>query len=267
MPKCHKCKRKRRGYITKTTKCVGPCIPDTSSMFGCSAHDHNNNGNSSNVRQDEFGSFSVCNTAGSTFSHLTSGAVKGSSESHLHIDRFGNVYCHSHPGGDISHSHDSEGNEKYIGSVGDCRTISDNPDTLRRDVIGGTQVSTANLKTTSSDPAYGNGVMSPTSALMSNGGIRPGNGNMVGGASQPTQSGCSLTSSSFGSFDSLTTCNLGFAAPGNVKTPHPRQSNAEQKTPDLRGFQNLSTSCITGSLCAGRRPTICKTKIREVYCK
>jgi hypothetical protein len=256
MPKCHKCKRKKkRGYITRTTKCVGPCIPDTASLFECNA------GVSSNTRQDEFGTFNVCNTAGDTFSHLTTGAYKGSSESHLHIDRFGNVYCHSHPGGDISHSHDSEGNDQYIGSVSDCRTVSDHPDTLRRDVIGGTQPSTTNLQTNADDPAYGNG-MTTTIA-----GIRPGHGNMVGGAAQPRQSGCSLTSVSLTSGDSLTTCNLGCAAPGNSSTPHPRMQNAGQKTPDLRGFQNLSTSCITGSLCASRRPTVCKTKVREVYCK
>jgi hypothetical protein len=34
----------------------------------------------------------------------------------------------------------------------------------------------------------------------------------------------------------------------------------------LRGYQSLGTSCITPSLCSSKKPTVFRTKIKEVYC-
>ena len=239
------------------------------------------------------------------FDPLTSGACHGSTESHLHIDRLGNITCHSHPGGDYSHSHDGDGNDRYLGRVSDCRALTTNPDCLDEDVLGGirgvcgvdshcplgqrcvggvcSSPSTTNLgavdardqlrytslgSTRCGLGASRCGVGSVRCGI--SGGVRPYNGNRVGGFRDSVGcgagcNGCALTSASFCNGNTLGHCNVACSVPACSNTLPPASLNTRSKVPDLRGFQNLGASCITGSLCATKRPTVCKTKIKEVY--
>lgn len=205
------------------------------------------------------------------FDHLTTGSYYGSTESHLHRDRNGNIYCHSHSGGDLPHSHDMCNQDTYLGRVSDCRALTSDPDSLDKDVIGGSDVgccaSSGSTTSTTSTPLTSTSTSSclPTATPLSS--VRPYTGNLVGGFRDTTLSGCTncqLTSASYCDGSSLGHCNV--VAPGNCNTLPPQSLNARAKTPDLRGINNAGLSCITGSLCGTKRPTVCKTKLKEVYC-
>jgi len=278
-----------------------------------------------NIGASSCGNSNGCASDISSFCHLTSGSYPGSTESHLHIDRCGNIFCHSHPGGDISHNHDSDRQDVYVGQVTDCRSLTRNPDSLNRDELGATTacgsdvdcpggsvcingmcelgqscITDANCKAGmkcsdgicrksiidqsrsagACDPGFGAGcAKSLTSTNGSSdlfncgriGGVRPYTGNLVGGFRNPPGcnnincSSCRFTSASLCDGSTLSHCNLACAAPGNCNTLPPQSLNARAKAPDLRGFQNDGISCVTGSLCGSKRPTVCKTKIKEVF--
>ncbi len=307
-----KCKKRRyqRDHIVRTTKCKGGCVPTTSQIIngmkpfggqftqGCDGRV---------VGQGTVG----CGTVGCglsnrladptqagfdrRFDHLTTGAYPGSTESHLHIDRFGSVFGHSHSGGDQPHSHDVCGEDRYVGRVNDLRSLTQNPDSLDQDVLGGIPgvcgvdehcltgqtcvggrcaPSTANL--VSCDPGIGAGCNPrapvPTTTQTVNdivrfGGVRPYTGNLVGGF-RDTESGDNLrfTSGSFVDGSTLAVGNLAASAPSNPNTLPPSSLNTRQKTPNLQGFNNEGLSCITAAMCGTKRPTVCRTKIKEVYC-
>jgi hypothetical protein len=77
---------------------------------------------------------------------------------------------------------------------------------------------------------------------------------------------CQTVSASFCNGTSLGQCNLTNAAFGSKKTPSPARFNLGQRAPDLRAFNNFGTSCITPSLCSSRKPTVFRSKIKEIYC-
>ena len=94
---------------------------------------------------------------------------------------------------------------------------------------------------------------------------RPYNGYLVGGFRDPAGSSCRFTSASLCDGSTTSHCNLAYAAPGNGSTLPPEYLNAGQKTVDLRLFNNDGFSIITPSLSGSKRPTVCKSKIKEVY--
>ena len=101
---------------------------------------------------------------------------------------------------------------------------------------------------------------------------RPCNGDLVAGSRDPAGCGsincssCRFTSASLCDGSTLSHCNLACAAPGNANTRPPSSLNTRQQLHDLRGANNNGLSCIQGALCGSKRPTICKSKIKEVYC-
>ncbi len=321
--KC-KCKKRRRctkksyqrDYIVRTTKCKGGCVPTTSQIL--------------NSMQPFGGQFTQCcdgrvvgcGTVGCGVSNLTE-----STESHLHMDAFGRVYGHKHPGGHHAHSHDVEGKDRYVGPA-DLRSLTRNPDSLDADVFGGIP-STQNLSPQAcntdaeclsgqfciggkcaligADPGIGSQAPVPATTQTSFGGVQRNTGNLVGGFSDAPGNGCNtlnFTSGSFVDGSTLAIGNLAASAPSNpstlhsatlntqsrtpnlqgfnrslglvdectlavgnpAATVHPSILNARQITPNLQGFNNEGISCITGALCGSKRPTVCRTKIKEVYC-
>lgn len=334
--KCHKrkksscynnCgKRYKRDKIVRTTKCQGGCMPTNSQIvqatqpFGgiytktCNSLTtpgrtvHNYVGNS-------LGGCDACKlghgirgiTCGMDprFDPLTSGACYGSDETHLHMDRLGNIQVHSHPGGDYSHSHDACGNDYYLGRVSDSRSLTRNPDCLDEDVLGGVRSACGTdshcpvgqrcvggrccssngshleindslrelryRSTLGSTRFYGDS--SNCNTTLSDrglfGGVRPYNGYCVGGFQDnlgaSNCNSCSLTSASFCNGSTLGHCNVASSVPSYKNTLPPDSLNYGAKVPDLRGYQNLGLSCINGALCSTKRPTVCKTKIKEVY--
>lgn len=314
--RCHKRKKKypkkrkcyKRDRITRTTKCKGGCIPTTSQILSTTqpfGGTYTQTCGSSNLVG--------CGTVGCgvnlscgmdpRYDPLTSGAYPGSTESHLHLDRCGNIYCHSHAGGDLGHSHDSCGEDRYLGRVSSCSALSTNPDCLDEDVLGGiscvcgvdkhcvsgncvggrchTTPSTLNLNnsrvgttrcgvaatTCGGGASCGCGLGAASCGRI--GGVRDYTGNLVGGfrdlPSELTCNSCRFTSGSFCNGSTLGHCNLAGCAPGNANTLPPSSLNTRQKTVDLRGFKSDGLSCIQSSLCGTKRPTVCKTKIKEVY--
>ena len=340
--KCHKSKkcyssdncgkRYKRDKIVRTTKCQGGCIPTNSQIvqatqpFGgiytktCNSLTtpgrtiHNCVGNS-------LGGCDACKlghgirgiTCGMDprFDPLTSGACHGSDETHIHMDRLGNIQVHSHPAGDYPHSHDACGNDYYLGRVSDSRSLTRNPDCLDEDVLGGVRsacgadshcpvgqkcvggrCSSTNTLTRLGCPlgCYGGGERcvcsggntrstrlhnehSDFNTILHNrgpfGGVRPYNGYFVGGfrdnLGASNCNNCSLTSASFCNGSTLGHCNVASSVPACKNTLPPDSLNYGAKSPDLRGFQNLGLSCINAALCPTKRPTVCKTKIKEVY--
>ncbi len=309
-------KRYKRDKIVRTTKCQGGCLPTNAQIAqatqpfggvytqtcdsvvgrGVSACNGCNLGNG--IRGVNCG-------MDPRFDPLTSGARYGSTETHLHVDRLGNLTLHSHPGGDFYHSHDSCGEDHYIGRVSDSRALTTNPDCLDEDVLGGiagacgqdshcapnqrcvsgvctNTPSTANLDSIGATKqlrymsTLGStrcGLRSYTNNLSScglPGGVRPYNGNRVGGFRDTVGCGvgcnsCQLTSASFCNGNTLGHCNVACSVPAPGNTLPPSALNLGAKTPDLRGYRNLGASCITASMCKTKRPTVCKTKIKEVY--
>ena len=317
--KCGRKKRKKcykRNFVTRTTKCKGGCVPTTQDVLKASCSP------GSVITQDRYGNLVGCGTtrvgapacgvgAPATYYHLTSGAYPGSNGCHLHLDRYNNIYGHCHPGGELSHHHDADCQDVYVGQIGDVRSLTRDPDSLNRDVLGATTACGSDrdcpsgsecrgglcrspiidqtrtvLGAGACDPGFGVGCArtltstnESSTALTSTlagcgriGGVRPHTGNLVGGFRDPA--GCNninsssfrFTSASFGDGDTLSHCNLAYAAPGNYNTLPPQSLNTRAKTPDLRGFNNEGFSCIQGALCGSKRPTVCKTKIKEVYC-
>lgn len=301
--RCHKRKKKypkkrkcyKRDRITRTTKCKGGCIPTTSQILSTTqpfGGSYTQTCGSSNLVG--------CGTVGCgvnlscgmdpRYDPLTSGAYPGSTESHLHLDRCGNIFCHSHAGGDLAHSHDSCGEDRYLGRVSSCSSLSTNPDCLDEDVLGGISCVCGVDKHCVSDNCVGGRCHNTPSTLNLNnfrlgdttrcglgeascgriGSIRDYTGNRVGGfrdlPSNLSCNSCRFTSGSFCNGSTLGHCNLAGCAPGNANTLPPSSLNTRQKIPDLRGFNSDGLSCIQSSLCGTKRPTVCKTKIKEVYC-
>lgn len=290
------CQRKkyRRKYITRTTKIEGGTNPSTADVLsttkpfgGCFTQSVGNCGSTLSFTPSAVSNGTPSQTNGTNntigcgndprrevpptnqdarFDPLRSGGANGSNETHLHTDRLGNVYCHSHPGGDVPHSHDANGEDIYVGRVGDCRSLTQDPDRLNVDETGGVPgaINTSNTQN-------GNGTQNCSGTQNGNiGGSRPYNGNLTFGPNQlSSNSGsnqCQTISASFCNGNSLGQCNLANAAPATRGTPAPARLNLQQRAPDLRGFNNVGTSSITPSLSTSRKPTVYRSKIKEVYC-
>lgn len=282
---CKRCCKKRkcggkcykRDYITRTTKCKGSCIPTTGQILQATQPFGGRFTQSCDtvVGRGTVGCIgnSLADPAAcgfdARFDHLTTGSYPGSTESHLHRDRAGNIYCHSHAGGDRSHAHDTCGQDHYLGRVSDCRALTRDPDSVDKDVLGNHLPSSfCNNNTQCPDGQLCvNGCCTSSARLSSS---RPYNGNLVGGfrdlPSGAICNNCRFTSASYCDGSSLGHCNLSNLSPANCNTLPPQSINTRQKTPDLRGINNDGLSCITGSLCGSKRPTVCRTKIKEVYC-
>ena len=94
---------------------------------------------------------------------------------------------------------------------------------------------------------------------------RTHNGYLVGGFGDPAGSSHRFTSASLVDGSTTSHHNLVYAAPGPGSTLPPEYLNTGQKTVDLRLFNNDGFSIITPPLSGSKRPTVCKSKIKEVY--
>lgn len=155
-----------------------------------------------------------------------------------------------------------------------------NGDSGVRNTTRPSNIGCSTLSRGSCDPGRGLGCARSTlssgcstslSACGNIGGRRPCNGYSVGGFRDPAGcnsvncSSCRFTSASLCDGSTTSHCNLACAAPGNGSTLPPEYFNTYQKTVDLRGSNNDGFSVITSSLSGSKRPTVCKSKIKEVY--